>query len=267
MKKILFILLLFAACHNRESNIANILKPEGDSHISDSSITNKKNITEFSDPSEFLGYFIAVDKPDLFIQYETSPVCESPFGKAIDEKFYDYIYRQGFGTKNPSPGSKCYAYYKFHLSDNKIGLIIRHPWYDGLSDITLLSYNTDDSTLTNILELAFSGGDAGYMWEMKSWIRDIDSDSNADIVQHKKIYRPSKWEDATSTTGGLQYDTICYYKGEKGTYIKCYATASMDSLVWSNSSNSYYKIRTLKADTVFFTTGNSDLIDFSKYKK
>jgi hypothetical protein len=146
-------------------------------------------------------------------------------------------------------------------------LIIRHPWYDGLSDITLLSYNTADSTLTNVLGLAFSGGDAGYTWEMKSWIRDIDGDSDADIIWHKKIFRPSQWQDAVSSECGLQYDTICYYKGKKGTFTKCYAATSIDSLLWSNSSNSYNKVRTLKADTVFFTTENSDLMDFNKYNK
>ena len=64
----------------------------------------------------------------------------------------------------------AYAVYKFDIDKNNLGLIARVGGEYDASSVKFFNYNKQKEIITDYRQLADFGGDAGDIWETKSWI-------------------------------------------------------------------------------------------------
>jgi len=144
---------------------------------------------------------------------------------------------------------------------------MRHPSMYMETEVSLLSYNPSDSTLTKILTLADNVGDMGWVCIIKSWIKDFNGDGQPDIIKHRSDFIPTYGQEQNNIIRGRQFDSIFFYEGKANDYKKCYVAVIIDSMKSDNGRNSLRKVKTLKSDTLFYQGKKTNLIDFIKYRQ
>ncbi|WP_295767873.1 hypothetical protein [uncultured Mucilaginibacter sp.] len=119
----------------------------------------------------------------------------------------DYKYK---GTQLDSANAKVlggnwqnieyyYANFKFDIDEHKVGLITRVPSMYESSSITLFIYDKNKQTITGHFELAQSWGDAGAVFEKRSWLFR-DKQGNLNCLLHQSYYYDPKVNDEDAST-------------------------------------------------------------------
>ena len=169
----------------------------------------------------FLNIFKEIDTKDLHIYtppYDTSNRIDKFHGKQIDRKYYNYLI---FGNHiNPNDLDTFYHYfacYKFKLSDNKTGLIIRRPSQYSETAIDLYTWDNQAKKVTNIINLADAFGDEGWYFVQDAWVIDLNNDKLLDIVTRRKDYD----QDLDDTTKApIMEDSLFVYIAKGDLFIK-----------------------------------------------
>lgn len=166
----------------------------------------------------FLKLFSEIKYQDLHIYtppYDTSNRVDKYGGKKIDRSFYKFLAFNNF--INPSEIDTFYHYfacYKFKLSDNKTGLIIRRPSQYSETAIDLYTWDNADKKVTNIINLADAFGDEGWHFVQDAWIEDVNKDNNFDVVIRKKEFD----QDLDEPTNISRSDTAFVFLGDGNTF-------------------------------------------------
>ncbi|MDT3402967.1 hypothetical protein [Mucilaginibacter terrae] len=92
-----------------------------------------------------------------------------------------------------------YANFKFDIDEYKVGLITRVPSMYESSSITLFIYDKNKKTLIEKLELAENWGDAGAVFEKRSWLFR-DSKGRLKCLLHQSYYYDPKVNDEDAST-------------------------------------------------------------------
>ena len=270
---IIFCFIIFGCASNVKTNEEKSNKK--DSTLNADSIKYYRLIKSNINIQEFLDYFETIDKQNLFIEYDASNKPEKQKGKLIDKKFYPYISVQGLHWYNVdySKDEKQFypyynAYYKFNIADDKIALIIAYPSMYSGSMVSLFTFCTKDTSLTESIELADEVGDAGYNIKYYSWLKDLNKDGKLDVI---KSYRCEDYStDLESTKGstlkGIRYDSVFYYKNMTNKLENIYTEAYIDSIKTNDGGRTSKVVKTIKRDTVFLDN-KRNIIDIKKYRQ
>jgi hypothetical protein len=103
-----------------------------------------------------------------------------------------------FRTIDPTVGREdsVRALYRFRLTPSVTGYVIRFPSTEG-PYLALVSYHRSSGVWSRPILLAQTFGDAGYFWEGRSWLVDLNGDGYTEVV--------SRWH---STDYDLDNDTL-----------------------------------------------------------
>jgi hypothetical protein len=151
--------------------------------------TGQKNAT-VDKSDEFLKLFSHIKLQDLHIYtplYDTSNRVDKYDGKQINRSFYKYLeLRNNINPEEIDTFNHFFACYKFKLSNNKTGLIIRRPSQYSETAIDLYTWDRIEKKVTNIINLSDAFGDEGWHFVQDAWIQDVNSDNKLDVIIRKK---------------------------------------------------------------------------------
>jgi len=183
--------------------------------------STKQKVVDKSDidnSGEFLNLFSEIKYQDLHIYtppYDTSNRVDKYYGKQIDPSFYKSLVFDNYITPTETDTFDHYfACYKFKLTDNKTGLIIRRPSQYSETAIDLYTWDNIDKKIINIINLADAFGDEGWYFVQDAWLDDINNDNRMDIVIRKKEYT----QDLDEPTNISRSDTSFVFLGDGKTF-------------------------------------------------
>ena len=166
----------------------------------------------------FLDLFSEIKYQDLHIYtppFDTSDHSDKFDGKQIDRSFYPFLIFNNY--INPTEIDTFYHYFacfKFKLTDNKTGLIIRRPSQYSETAIDLYTWDNLAKKVTNIINLADAFGDEGWHFVQDAWIEDVNKDNQLDIVIRKKEFD----QDLDDPTKISRSDTSFVFLGDGKTF-------------------------------------------------
>ena len=169
----------------------------------------------------FLSAFqdISFDTLHVFSQFDT--IRDNTFqGKKIDKAFYQYFAFDEnliFNIKdNIEPRRNIYSCFKFKLSDNKTGLLIRTPSQYDVTFIDLFIWDNASKRIEDKVNLSDGFGDEGWYFVLDSWITDLNRDGHFDILKRKKDHN----EDLGDSTKISNTDSIFVLLGKNNKFYK-----------------------------------------------
>ena len=160
---------------------------------------NEKSVKQTKDDSsfqndnaaDFLELFTKINIDTFHIYSSIGKKPDNKFlGTQIDKRYYHFFKFDTILTYNliddRGPKESIHACYKFKLSDNTTGLLLRTP---SLYEVTAVDLYIWDNTIAKIIGreyLSDGYGDEGFEFVQDAWITDIDKDGNIDIIKRRK---------------------------------------------------------------------------------
>ena len=179
-------LLTLTACTNKKSEESQTL-------------TAKKDSVKLVDNStEFLGLFKTINPIGLHIYPPTwdslGSINKTPFkGVHINVAKFPCIQNEEIliNVEGYKKGIyNIYAICKFEINNTYLGLILRqYSQYDE-SLVELLLWNKKERMIETGIELADSFGDAGWYFDLESWITKFEYNKELEIVSRRKDFIP-----------------------------------------------------------------------------
>lgn len=185
---------------------------------SDNSTKQTVDNSVIDNSEAFLKLFPEIESKDLHVYtppYDTSNRVDKYDGKQIDRSFYNFLVFDNY--INPTEIDTFYHYFacfKFKLSDNKTGLIIRRPSQYSETAIDLYTWDNSSKKVTNIINLADAFGDEGWYFVQDAWIEEVNADNYLDIVVRKKEFDQDLEEPSNITRS----DTSFVFLGDNKTF-------------------------------------------------
>lgn len=187
MKKIIFLLAIIVySCSEKPKASETEMVVEG--YIADSFLAKFEHI-ELDSLKIYSGGDMESD------EYEFK-------GKPLETRDGSYIrsyFTKGDMAYDSSILNQFYACYKFDLSENRYGLIIRCPSEYESSSVRLFEYDMITQEATELMELSESWGDAGD-WMEKQSLAFRDSINRLNVFHFHSIGYDHSVEDITDTT-------------------------------------------------------------------
>lgn len=138
-------------------------------------------------------------------------------GKRIDRSFYKFLlYKNYVNPLELDTFYHYYACYKFKLTENKTGLLIRRPSQYDESAIDLYTWDNSTRKVTDIINLTDAFGDEGWHFVQDAWIVDLNNDKFYDIVTRRKDFD----RNLDDTTKIFRSDSTSVYLGNGNTFRK-----------------------------------------------
>ncbi|MFY7665139.1 hypothetical protein [Flavobacterium sp.] len=173
------------------------------------------------DESEnFLKLFPEIAPRNLHVyspRIDTTGYSDKYTGVKIDRSYYKFLACDN--TINPAEIDTSYHYFacfRFKLSENQTGLIIRRLSQYSETAIDLYTWDNSKKKVINIINLADAFGDGGWYFVQDAWIDYVNADKFLDLVIIKKEYN----EGADDTSPGTQSDTSFVFLGNNKTFKK-----------------------------------------------
>jgi len=268
MKKYFFILTIFyvaaLSCNTPQGKTVQLR------NTTDTTERKQKIFLDrIKDPDEFLGYFKTVKVSDLEIEsnFETKG---NYAGVEIDRKYFkiysDFYLKNQDYIGDTLHSNTLFAYYKFNITSERIGLIIRREGMYVASKIDLIVFNKKDTLPESYFQLADDVGDAGWYMDQKSWLKDLDKTPVVISFTHEFI--PIDMPGPKDMRGIL-HDTVLVYKWANNKFEKDYAETTADSAVFVLKIGRTQKISRLSKDTIFYGSRSKrkNYVNFDAYKK
>ena len=174
------------------------------------------------DSSElFLKLFTKIDGNNLHVYTPTYDLDHgNKFnGRKIDFSFYKFLKFKTLSPKQIDTSFHNYACYKFKLTDNKTGLIIRTPSKYSDTAIDLYTWDNQTKKITNIINLADGYGEEGWHFAQDAWLQDLNQDKLLDLVTFRKDYNPN-WEYPEKKPVKITDSLFVYMGKTNGEFVK-----------------------------------------------
>lgn len=214
MKKLLIILTIIGINYSCSTKSSTNSKTE---LIRDS--VDTRSISNQLDNSDiFLKLFPELNINDFHIYtppYDSVKRIRKFDGKRIDRSFYEFLLFKNY--ENPLELDTFYHYYacyKFKLTGNKTGLLIRRPSQYVESAIDLYTWDNSAKKVTDIINLTDAFGDEGWHFVQDAWIEDLNKDKFYDIVIRRKDFD----RNLEDTTKIFRSDSTSVYLGNGNTF-------------------------------------------------
>ena len=200
----LTIILLLVSCNSRKNNKTDLKTIDSDS------------VLQIDKSKEFLSLFKTIDPNGLHIYPpswdKNGILIKFPFeGKAIDVFKSPYVDNKKLfiNIQACKEGkSNIYAIGKFDININYYGLIIRqYSQYDE-SLIQLYLWDKKQNKIINGLDLADSFGDAGWIFDVESWITKYRYNNVLEIVSRRKDFIPKADFKSNEDMDSITTDTL-----------------------------------------------------------
>jgi len=185
-------------------------------------LSNTKGPNQQDNSAKFLSLFPTIPPLHLHV-YSPAPYYDSVrgkefMGKKLDSTFYGYFSSQSW---SPQSNHYIYACYKFPLSNNRIGLIVRCPSQYDESAIDLCIWDNSLKKIINSFELADSFGDGGWEFVKDAWLEDINKTGELNIITRKQ----DNWiEENDSPSKKSTTDSLKIYLIKNDYYIPTIVT-------------------------------------------
>lgn len=157
---------------------------------------NKVSQTSMKDSSElFLNLFVDINPNNLHIYSPCDTTDGKKFeGKLIDRSFYNFF---KFNKDNKeyieniwkdSNLYHFYSCYKFPLTLDRTGLLIRCPSQYSETAISLFTWDNKNKKIVSEENLSDGFGDEGWYFVQDAWLKDVNNDNQIDIITRRKDY-------------------------------------------------------------------------------
>jgi len=209
MKDIILILILivtFTSCTDQKS-----LKPDSITMKFDSS-----QIKQLDTSTEFLNLFKNIKPQGLHIYPpnwdENGKIIKTPYeGVIIDVHKFQYTDNSDiFVNIEACRKGDCniYALGKFDINDNYIGLLFRQWSQYSESLIQLMLWDKKEKKIISGLDLADSFGDAGWYFDLESWIKNFQYNGQLEIISRQKDFIPKEEFTSIEDSDSIITDTL-----------------------------------------------------------
>lgn len=141
-------------------------------------------------------------KFDTLPVFSVSDINNKPFkftGKPLDSAAQELL-PANLRNGNTTGGPGFYACFKFNMDKEHIGLVTRTPSMYVASSIKLLIYNSAKDSITQYTELAELWGDAGDVYDKKSWLYKDAGAQWRNLILVKETHDNSIENPANKTT-------------------------------------------------------------------
>jgi len=211
---IVTILLTLTACNNKKSQESQPLTVKTD------------NVKLVDKTTEFLDLFKTVNPKGLHIYPPTwdknGNLIKTPFeGTPINVDKFSYVDNHEIFLNIQAckeGNSRIYAIGKFEIDNKYWGLLIRqYSQYDE-SLVQLLLWDKKENKIIKGIDLADSFGDAGWYFDLESWIENFQYNSRLEIVSRRKDYIPKADFTSTEDMDSITTDTLKISRLDNGKF-------------------------------------------------
>jgi hypothetical protein len=150
-----------------------------------------ETVIEKGDTDNFLALFIEIAIDTFHVYSEPNFYDDPKFrGKQIGKEFnylfaFDTVLNYSLSDERGSRDS-FYACYKFKLTSDRIGLLIRIPSQYDVTAVDLFIWDNKKNRIVNRERLSDGFGDEGWHFVQDAWISDFNRDGLLDILKRGK---------------------------------------------------------------------------------
>jgi hypothetical protein len=173
----------------------------------------------------FLSLFAEISPAGLHVYSPSETLPADKFsGTRIDTSFYRLMkLKDQNDWQFTDTSNHFYASYRFCISDEQTGLLIRRPSQYSESAVDLYVWNNVSNQVEQIENLSDGFGDEGWFFLQDAWLEDANKDNRVDFITRRKDFD----RNLDDTTKIHRSDSLFVYLHSRNRFMR--SASSVDT--------------------------------------